>query len=59
MEGTVLLAVGLPLWLFADGIETPVVTLTKAGLVLAVIGAVTLLGAAWSAVRNPGAAGRP
>ncbi|MFG3253046.1 DUF5708 family protein [Streptomyces sp. NPDC048172] len=58
VEGVVLLLVGLALWQFADGVETPVITLTKVGLVLAVVGAVTLLHAAWLAAREPKGAER-
>jgi Family of unknown function (DUF5708) len=32
-------AVGLLLWLFTGGVETPVITLTKVGVVLMVLGA--------------------
>ncbi|NGO67406.1 DUF5708 family protein [Streptomyces boncukensis] len=59
VEGTVLVLAGLPLWRFADGVDTPVITLSRAGLVLAVIGGVTLLHSAWLAVRGSGAVRRP
>ncbi|MER5490108.1 DUF5708 family protein [Streptomyces sp. NPDC002454] len=37
-EGVVTFLVGLGLFLFTDGVETPVVTLTKVGVVLMVVG---------------------
>ncbi|MFG2641094.1 DUF5708 family protein [Streptomyces sp. NPDC048370] len=40
LEGVVTFAVGLSLRLFTDGVETPVVTLTKVGVVLMCVGGV-------------------
>ncbi|MFE9661961.1 DUF5708 family protein [Streptomyces sp. NPDC005955] len=40
LEGVVIFALGLGLRLFADGVDTPVVELTKVGVVLMGIGAV-------------------
>ncbi|MGX2996244.1 DUF5708 family protein [Streptomyces sp. JNUCC 64] len=37
-QGVVVFAIGLALRLFTEGVETPVVTLTKVGVVLMVIG---------------------
>ncbi|MGP3968033.1 DUF5708 family protein [Streptomyces sp. 6N223] len=42
-EGSVTLLVGLPLRLFTDGVDTPVVTPTRLGVVLLAIGGVQLL----------------
>ncbi|GAA1205161.1 DUF5708 family protein [Prauserella alba] len=41
--GAGMLIVGLVLWLTTEGVETPVVTLTKVGLVLAILGAAELV----------------
>ncbi|MEU9701879.1 DUF5708 family protein [Streptomyces sp. NPDC047981] len=38
IEGVLTFAAGLALRLFTDGVETPVVTLTKVGLVLMYVG---------------------
>jgi hypothetical protein len=43
IEGLVTLLVGLVLWLFTDGVDTPVVTLTKVGVVLMAVGGVQML----------------
>jgi hypothetical protein len=43
IEGSVTLLVGLVLWLFTDGVDTPVVTLTKLGVVLMAIGGVQMV----------------
>ncbi|MFD0370582.1 DUF5708 family protein [Streptomyces sp. NPDC127114] len=51
-EGSVTLLVGLALALFADGIEIPVFTLTKVGVVLVVVGAALLLTGLVQAVRE-------
>ncbi|MFF9034991.1 DUF5708 family protein [Streptomyces sp. NPDC014892] len=34
VEGAATLVIGLVLWLFTDGVEVPVVTLTKVGVVM-------------------------
>ncbi|WLW52189.1 DUF5708 family protein [Streptomyces sp. YU58] len=34
LEGVLTFLVGLPLWLFTEDVEVPVVTLTKVGLVM-------------------------
>ncbi len=39
-EGAGTFVIGLVLWLFTDGAEAPVVTLTKVGVVMMCVGAV-------------------
>lgn len=41
--GAGMLIVGLVLWFTTEGVETPVITLTKVGLVLAILGAAELV----------------
>jgi Family of unknown function (DUF5708) len=38
-EGAVTFAIGVVMWLFTGDIDTPVVTLSKVGIVLMVVGA--------------------
>lgn len=38
MEGAGTFVIGLVLWLFTDGVEVPVVTLTKVGVVMMCVG---------------------
>jgi uncharacterized protein DUF5708 len=38
LEGVVTFLVGLPLWLFTEDVDVPVVTLTKVGLVMMCVG---------------------
>jgi hypothetical protein len=40
MEGAGTFVIGLVLWLFTDGVEVPVVTLTKVGVVMMWVGGV-------------------
>lgn len=40
--GVLMLVVGLALWLGAGDVETPVITLSKLGVVLAVLGALEI-----------------
>lgn len=40
LEGVIIFAIGLALRLFTDGVATPVVTLTKCGVVLMCVGGV-------------------
>ncbi|WP_408995074.1 DUF5708 family protein [Streptomyces europaeiscabiei] len=40
VEGVGTFAIGLILWLFTDGVEVPVVTLTKVGVVMMCVGGV-------------------
>ncbi|MFF9193721.1 DUF5708 family protein [Streptomyces sp. SBR177] len=49
-EGAILLLVGLGLRLFAGDVDIPVFTLTKVGVVLMVVGGVTLLYGAFQTV---------
>jgi hypothetical protein len=42
-EGVVLIVAGLALWLFTGDIHTPVITLTKVGAVVTVVGALYIL----------------
>ncbi|MFG2127573.1 DUF5708 family protein [Streptomyces sp. NPDC048751] len=39
LEGAATFAIGLVLWLFTGGVEVPVVTLTKVGVVMMCVGA--------------------
>ncbi|OSZ62160.1 hypothetical protein OQI_01770 [Streptomyces pharetrae CZA14] len=57
-EGAVTLATGLVLWLFTGDVHTPVVTLTKAGVVLMCVGGVLLATGLYQRVRGR-AQGRP
>jgi uncharacterized membrane protein HdeD (DUF308 family) len=43
LEGVITFATGLALWLFTDGVETSVVTLTKVGVVLMCVGGVLVV----------------
>lgn len=43
VEGVITFVVGLCLKLFTEGVETPVVTLTKVGVVLMVVGGVLIV----------------
>lgn len=40
LEGAATFVIGLVLWLFTDGVDVPVVTLTKVGLVMMGVGGV-------------------
>ncbi|WP_128380212.1 DUF5708 family protein [Streptomyces cavernae] len=52
LEGTVTLAIGLVLWMFTGGVEVPVVTLTKAGVVLMCVGGLQVTVGAYQTVRT-------
>ncbi|MEU8887721.1 DUF5708 family protein [Streptomyces sp. NPDC048442] len=54
VEGIVTFLVGLALKLFAGGVEIPVVTLPKAGVVLMVIGGVLVVAGLFQAARGAG-----
>jgi|GEM_PF-3299949 hypothetical protein len=58
LVGLVMGLVGLTLWLTTEGIETPVITLSKVGLVLLVLGALEVvisgLALASRSTRHPG-----
>lgn len=43
LEGIIIFAIGVALRLFTDGVETPVVTLTKVGVVLMCVGGVLVV----------------
>ncbi|MEV0219473.1 DUF5708 family protein [Streptomyces sp. NPDC050704] len=58
LDGTATFAVGLVLWLFTGGVEVPVVTLTKAGLVMMCVGAVLVTTGLYQAARTSPGAGR-
>ncbi|WP_030408574.1 DUF5708 family protein [Streptomyces albus] len=53
IEGSVTFLVGLALKLFAGDVETPVVTLTKAGVVLMCIGGIQVASGLLRAKREP------
>lgn len=52
LEGVVTFVIGLGLWLFTDGVEIPVFTLTKVGVVLMCIGGVLLVMGLFQAARG-------
>ncbi|WP_129843059.1 DUF5708 family protein [Streptomyces sp. RFCAC02] len=53
-EGAVTLLVGLALRLFAGGVDTPVVSLTKVGVVLMVLGGVLICAGLFHTARATG-----
>lgn len=53
LEGVVLVLVGLPLWLFTEDVQVPVVTLTKVGLVMMCVGGVLVVTSLYRALREP------
>jgi hypothetical protein len=56
LEGAVTFVVGLVLWLFTGGVETPVITLTKVGAVMMCVGgALTATGLHQAVRRQEGA----
>ncbi|MDT0489540.1 DUF5708 family protein [Streptomyces griseus] len=58
LEGVITSAVGLVLWLFTDGVETPVVTLTKIGVVLMCVGGVLIALGLFQSARGANSVGR-
>ncbi|MFF0747127.1 DUF5708 family protein [Streptomyces sp. NPDC004111] len=52
LEGVLTFVIGLALFLFTDGVETPVVTLTKVGVVLMCVGGVLVAMGLFQAMRN-------
>ncbi|MEU0544680.1 DUF5708 family protein [Nocardia sp. NPDC005978] len=50
--GVAVLAVGLALWLFARDIETPVISLHKVGVVVAIIGGLEVARSGFAMVRQ-------
>ena len=55
LEGVITFAIGLALRLFTDGVETPVVTLTKVGVVLMCIGGVLVVMGLFQTMRKSNA----
>ncbi|MDC0771026.1 DUF5708 family protein [Streptomyces sp. HD] len=53
LEGTVHVLVGLPLWLFTEDVEVPIVTLTKVGLVVTCIGGLLVAEGLYRTLREP------
>ncbi|MEU4427428.1 DUF5708 family protein [Actinoplanes sp. NPDC024001] len=58
LTGSATLVVGLLLWLFAGDVEIPVLTLTKVGVVMMVVGGLELAYGLYLTARGPGAARR-
>ena len=52
LAGVGMVAVGLVLWLFTGGVQIPVFTLPKVGIVLMVIGALELCYAVYLRIRG-------
>lgn len=52
LEGVVTFLAGLPLWLFTEEVDVPVVTLTKAGLVMMCVGGVLAATGLYQAARR-------
>ncbi|WP_326577393.1 DUF5708 family protein [Streptomyces sp. NBC_00487] len=52
VEGVGTFVVGLVLWLFTDGVEVPVVTLTKVGVVMMCVGGVLVATGLYQAARG-------
>jgi hypothetical protein len=52
LEGVATFVVGLVLWLFTGGVEVPVVTLTKVGVVMMCVGGVLAATGLYQAARN-------
>ncbi|MEV0248044.1 DUF5708 family protein [Nocardia sp. NPDC050712] len=50
--GVALLAIGLALWLFARDIETPVISLHKIGVVVAIIGGLDVASSVFAMVKR-------
>ncbi|MDX3522975.1 DUF5708 family protein [Streptomyces scabiei] len=53
-DGAGTFVVGLVLWLFTDGVEVPVVTLTKVGAVMMCVGGVLITTGLYQRVRGTG-----
>ncbi|OXS32648.1 DUF5708 family protein [Streptomyces sp. XY006] len=51
-EGVITFLIGLALWRFTGDVDVPVVTLTKAGVVLMVVGGVLSANGLWHAARG-------
>jgi hypothetical protein len=53
-DGSGTFVVGLVLWLFTDGVEVPVVTLTRVGAVMMCVGGVLITTGLYQRVRGTG-----
>ncbi|CBG69968.1 MULTISPECIES: DUF5708 family protein [Streptomyces] len=53
-DGAGTFVAGLVLWLFTDGVEVPVVTLTKVGVVMMCVGGVLITTGLYQRVRGTG-----
>ncbi|MEU1553024.1 DUF5708 family protein [Streptomyces scabiei] len=53
-EGAGTFVIGLVLWLFTDGVEVPIVTLTKVGVVMMCVGGVLITTDLYQRVRGTG-----
>ncbi|CAL9578174.1 MULTISPECIES: DUF5708 family protein [Streptomyces] len=51
-EGVITFLIGLALWRFTGDVDVPVVTLTKVGVVLMVVGGVLSANGLWHAARG-------
>ncbi|MBT2897241.1 DUF5708 family protein [Streptomyces sp. McG3] len=58
LEGVITFAVGVALRLFTEGVETPVITLTKVGVVLMVAGGVFIVLGLFQSMRGANAVER-
>ncbi|MGW6055331.1 DUF5708 family protein [Streptomyces sp. NPDC055189] len=58
LEGVVTFVLGLALWLFTGGVEIPVMTLTKVGVVLMCVGGVLVAVGLFEAARQSKSIGR-
>ncbi|MBB5933295.1 DUF5708 family protein [Streptomyces zagrosensis] len=52
IEGAAAVVVGLALWLFTGGVETPVITLKKVGVAVMCFGAVQMMVGTWTTARQ-------
>lgn len=58
-EGVVTFLIGLLLWRFTGDVDVPVVTLTKVGIVMMIVGGVLSANGLWHAARGEPSALRP
>ncbi|MET9389519.1 DUF5708 family protein [Streptomyces sp. NPDC006624] len=52
LEGVVTFLIGLVLWRFTGDVDVPVVTLTKVGIVMMIVGGVLSANGLWHAARG-------
>ncbi|MFC8145902.1 DUF5708 family protein [Streptomyces paradoxus] len=52
VEGAVTFLIGLVLWRFTGGVDVPVVTLTKVGIVMMIVGGALSGNGLWHAARG-------